>query len=102
MNYDEEYWRAKAVEAQRVAQNYYDAAMLTREHAPPSVARLWQSEAYDVHLKALARLGWAEVERNNAHRRYKVLLIDHDPSARFIADVQADLKRWTLDRRGKS
>lgn len=70
MNYDEEYWRAKAVEAQRVAEQYYAHAMTARTNGT-SAARAWQAEAYDAHQKAMARLGWAEVERNNTRGKWQ-------------------------------
>lgn len=95
MNYDEEYWRAKAIEAQQIAAYYYRAA---RTGGTPSVTRAFQTEAYDAHLKALARLGWAEVERNNT--RGNVLTICHKGGLSRLApdDIDALQARYPLNR----
>jgi len=64
--WDEEYWRRLALESQRKAENCYAAAMLNREFASASIARVWQNEAYQAHLKTLARLGLAAEERKTS------------------------------------
>lgn len=59
MTYNEQYWRAKAIEAQEQAAREYHFS----RHYDGHIGRAFQNIAYETHLKAMARLGWAEVER---------------------------------------
>lgn len=59
MNYDEQYWRALAIEAQDQSAIEYHLS----RHYGGHIGRSFQGAAYETHLKAMARLGLAEKER---------------------------------------
>lgn len=68
MTYDEQYWRAKAIEAQEQAAVEYHLS----RHYGGHIGRSFQGAAYETHQKAMTRLGLAEQERKalNLNRQF--------------------------------
>lgn len=77
MNYDEQYWRRLAVQAQEQAAHEYK---LSRHYAG-QMGRVYQGIAYETHQKAMARMHLAEVERYPSvlHHRHVTFTVELDP-----------------------
>jgi hypothetical protein len=92
MNYDEQYWRALAIEAQEQAAVEYHLS----RHYGGHIGRSFQGAAYETHLKAMARLGLAEKERTISPAQIDALAARYPLNHQFgkIAD---ELPRAMLD-----